>query len=116
MAGHMQHGPYPLQQWISDFWWMGCFVSVLVLSMRVRARGRLLLLVGSPLLIISRLFLGDNCLVELPLLGAMILYAVRYMVRPSKFERIGEHATAPNGGPVTRLGDSGVPEGPPSVS
>lgn len=116
MAGHMQHGPYPLQQWISDFWWMACFVSVLVLSAGIRARGRLLLLAGSPLLIISRLFLGDNSLIELPLLGAMIIYALGYMVRPSKFERIGEQAAAPNGGPATRLGNSGATEGPPSVS
>jgi hypothetical protein len=112
----MQHGPYPLHDWISDFWWMACFGSVLVLSVRIRARGRLLFLVGSLLLIISRLFLGENSLIELPLLGAMIIYALGYLVRPSKFQLVGEQAAPPNGGPATPVGSSGVTEGPPSVS
>jgi hypothetical protein len=116
IGGHMQHGPYPLRDWISDFWWIACFVSVLVLSVRIRARGRLLFLVGSLLLIISRLFLGDNSLIELPLLGAMIIYALGYLVRPSKFKLTGEQSAASNGGPATPVGNSGVAEGPPSVS
>jgi hypothetical protein len=31
-------------------------------------------------------------------------------------ETKGQQSAAPNGGPATRLGNSGVPEGPPSVS
>jgi hypothetical protein len=116
IGGHMIHGPYPLYQCISDFWWMACFASVLVLSARMRSKEKALFLVGSTGLIISRICLGDNSLIELPLLGAMNVYAVGYLVRPARFETNRKPGAAPNGGPAAPSGNSGVTEGPPSVS
>jgi hypothetical protein len=120
MAGHMQHGPYPLYHWISDFWWMACFASVLVFSLRMNAKHRVLFLVGSILLIFSRIpfgsFGGGNVIIELPMLIAMDIYALWYLIRPGRYDRGGEQSAAPNGGPAMQLGNSGVTEGPPSVS
>jgi hypothetical protein len=87
----MQHGPYPLYHWISDYWWMGCLSSVLVFSLRMNAKRRVLFTVGSALLILSRVGLesggGGYELFELPLLIAMDVYAIRYVIRPERFER-----------------------------
>lgn len=43
------------------------------------------------------------------IVGSTVLFVVR---RPNK----AEPGAAPNGGPMTRLGSSGVTDGPPSVS
>ena len=51
-------------------------------------------------------------------LGLMVLSIVG-LLRERKIDRLAkliERDAAPNGGPVTRLGNSGVTEGPPSVS
>ncbi len=103
MAGHMQHPPYPLYQWISDFWWIVCFTSVLVFSLRMNAKRRILLAAGSLLLIVSRIGLGSGggggMLFELPLLAAMDIYSVRYVIRPERFERHGEQDAPPSSRP-----------------
>ena len=90
MAGHMQHGPYPLQEVISDIWWLACGTATLILSVRMRARGRLLFLIGSLLLTLGWIFAGGDLVFSLPLLGAMNVYAIGYLVLPSKFEPGGE--------------------------
>jgi hypothetical protein len=68
MAGHMQHGPYHASDWINDLLWSGCFVSVGVFSVPLHRKRRDLLVVGSVLLVFSRIFLaslGGAVLIEL---------------------------------------------------
>ncbi len=111
----MQHGPYRVYDWLGDFSWMACFTTTLVLAVWTPAKGRALLLVGSVLLIASRLFLGDSTLIQLPLLGAMNVYAVGYLVRPSKFEPGGRQTSGGNASPAAPGRSSEVAEGPTDV-
>jgi hypothetical protein len=107
MAGHMQHGPYPLYQWISEFWWIACFTSVLVFSLSMNAKGGVLFAMGSLLLVLSRIGLGSlggsGMLIELPLLVAMDIYSIRYVIRPKRFELNGEQDAPPNSRPPSQL-------------
>jgi hypothetical protein len=107
MDGHMQHGPYPLYHWISDFWWMACFASVFVFSLKMNAKRRVLSWAGSIFLILSRIGLGSggggNVLIELPLLVAMDIYAIKYVIRPERLERHGEQDTPPSSCPPSQL-------------
>lgn len=116
MAGHMQHGPYPLNHLISDLWWIACFALVLVFAVRMHARGRMLFLVGSIFLIISPYFLWGFIPIELPLLGAMNVYAIGFLIRPSKFQPKIQQGATPVGGPSAQFRNPGVMEGPPSVT
>jgi hypothetical protein len=43
-------------------------------------------LIVTSLLTVSRLLLGEDGLIELPLLGALDVYAIAYLVRPSRFQ------------------------------
>jgi hypothetical protein len=100
MAGHMQHRPYPLYQWISDVGWMACFTSVFVFSLRMNAKRQVLFWAGSIFLILSRIGLGScgggNIFIELPLLVALDIYAIQYLLRPERFARPGEPAAPSN--------------------
>jgi hypothetical protein len=120
MAGHMQHGPYPLYQWISDFWWMACFAAVFVFSLRMNAKRRMLFLAGAISLVLSRIPLeslgGGNVILELPLLIVMVVYSFLFLIRPGRYERPGGPSAALNGAPAAQLGKSEVAAGPPSVS
>ncbi len=49
--------------------------------------------------------------IGLPVLGLYVLVNLRKLIK-----RSGEPAAAPNGGPATPVGNSGVAGGPPSVS
>ena len=94
MCGHMQHGPYSLYHRANDFWWIACFASVLVFSCRMNAKKRALFLIGSFVLVVSRIPLGSlggvGLLIELPLLIAMGIYAINYLIRPERYERVRE--------------------------
>jgi hypothetical protein len=107
MAGHMQHGPYPLYHGISDFWWAACFASVLVLSLTLRAKRRMIFLVGSLALIWLRIPLGSlggaGALIELPCLVTMVVYAILFLVGPGRYERKGEPDAATNSRPSSQL-------------
>jgi len=90
MAGHMQHAPYPLYQWISDFWWMVCFALVFTLSLRLRAKHRMWFLYGSLILILFRIPLGSvgggTIIFELPLLLTIDIFAIKYLVKPASVD------------------------------
>ncbi len=107
MAGHMQHGPYPPYHWTNDFGWIACFASVLVFSLRMNAKGRVLFGAGSVLLILCRIGLGSagggGVLIELPLLVTMDIYSITYVIRPERFERHGEQDASPNSRPPSQL-------------
>ena len=94
MAGHMQHPPIPLYQWISDFWWMACFTSALVFSTRLRAEHKVLFVVGTFVLIVSRIPFGSCCgmafFIELPFLIVIVVCAIKYLVRPAEYIITGE--------------------------
>jgi hypothetical protein len=96
IGGHLAHGPYPAQYWVSDCLALACFSSVAVLAVRMRARGKRFLLLGSLLLVLSWIFGGGIGLFAVPLLGGMDVYALAYLVRPSKFEMNGERSAPPN--------------------
>ncbi len=115
-GGHLAHGPYGVQYWLSDCWALACFASVAVLALRMRARGRVFLLVGSVVLLLSWLLGGGVGLFAAPLLGGMDVYALGYLLAPRRLEINDEPAAAPNGGPATPIGGSGTTQGTPSAS
>src|SRR5262245_60438858 len=90
MAGHMQHGPYPLHEWLNDLWWAACLASVFVFSLTLHAKRRILFLIGSILLILLRVPLGSlggaSSLLELPLLVVMGTYAILFFIRPGRYQ------------------------------
>lgn len=96
----MAHRPYPLYYWGNDFWWVACFASVALLSLRVNAEGRKLFWAGGLLLMFSRIWLaslaGFAVVIEGPLLLAMDFYSIGYVVWPKRFERHAEQVVPPN--------------------
>ncbi len=98
MAGHMHHGPYPLYQWVSDFWWMACFAAVFTFSLRLRAKRRMWFICGSIMLILFRIPLGSvgggSIIFELPVLIVMDVFAIKYLVKPEKYIISGEQGAA----------------------
>jgi hypothetical protein len=91
MAGHMQHAPYSAYDWVNDLLWATCFASVMVLSVSLQARGRLLFLLGSFALILSRIVFeslgGGGILIEAPLLITLDVYGLLYLCCPKRFLR-----------------------------
>ena len=98
MAGHMQHPPYPLYQWISDVWWMGCFAAVVVFSLRLQAKRKRWFFYGSLFLLVSRIPLGGlgggNIMFKIPVLIVMDVFAVKYLVRPNAYVNTGRAASS----------------------
>jgi hypothetical protein len=89
MDGHMQHGPYPVYQWINDILWIACFASVLVFSIKMNAKGKGIFLVCSGLLILIRVTVGEM-VVEIFLLVIMVAYAGAFLIQPGKYEVLQE--------------------------
>jgi hypothetical protein len=88
MAGHMQHPPYPLWQWISDGLWFCCFLLAVGLSIRLKARKQRWFFYGAILLVISRYIGsmgGTAILLETPLLLYLSFLAVRFIVCPRRY-------------------------------
>jgi hypothetical protein len=90
MAGHMQHPPFPLWQWLNDLAWAFCMASCFVLSWKTRAKRIGWLRYGSLACILLRIPLGDlggtAFLVELPLCLWLMVVSVQYLVRTNKME------------------------------
>jgi len=106
MAGHMQHGPHSAGEWINELLWTACFVSVAVISGTLHAKAREVFLVGSIVLVFSRLLLGSlggtGALVELPVLIIMNTLAAGYVIRPQLFVRVPETPLLAVAGSKTR--------------
>jgi len=102
MDGHLAHGPYSLDHWINDFWWMVCFALVGVLSWRMEAGARELFGVGGLLLLFLRIWAqsggGLTLVIEWPLLTTMDFCSILYLVSPQKLERQAKQA-APSDSP-----------------
>ena len=98
MAGHMEHGPYSLYEWVNDFLWIICFAAVLIFSLRLRAKRRMWFICGSILLILSRIPMGSaggsNIIFELPLLIVIVVFAIKYLVKPERYIISGEQSDA----------------------
>ena len=111
MAGHMQHPPYPIGQWVSDSWWISCFACVFVFSLRLHAKGKVWLFYGSLFLIISRIPLGSlgGCNpLELPVIVMMLVVSIRSLLNPKKYLQVGEQR-------VGQASSDGVPPEEPST-
>lgn len=100
MDGHLAHRPYPLHHLINEFWWIVCFTLIAVLSWRMNAEVRKLFGVGGLLLLFLRIWAqsggGLTVVVEGPLLFAMDIYAIGYVVWPKRFERKAEQVAPSN--------------------
>lgn len=91
MAGHMQHGPYPVYQFVTDFWWMVCFAAVFAFSLRLKARRKMWFLCGSLILIVLRIPLDSSGIIfELALLIILDVFAIQYLVKPEEYIASGE--------------------------
>lgn len=113
MAGHMQHPPFPIYQWISDFWWMACLAAVCAFSFRLKAKRKRWFFYGGLLLIISRILLGSlgggNIIFELPILITMDVFAIKYLLKPEKYIISGEKKSG-------QVSSDGAPSDEPSTS
>ncbi len=89
MAGHMQHPPYFLYDFISDWLWVFCFGCVTILSFWLKAKRKWWFLFGPIFLLYFRIKLesmgGCSIIIELPLLIVIIVFAIKYLVNPNKY-------------------------------
>ena len=81
MAGHMQHPPYPLWQYLMDAAWVFAFIVAAVFCWRSNLRLRKTIFLLVVLLFLSRLSLGSGggglFILEFPILVTLMVLAVR---------------------------------------
>ena len=91
MGGHMQHGPYGLKDWLNDLGWIVGFAVVILLSFQIKARYRRWFAWGPLFLTFSRLVMGSGggalLFPEFPILVILVIFALLYLVLPTRFER-----------------------------
>ncbi len=84
--GYMQYDSYRYYQKINDIWWVTCFLAVFGLSFRLQAKGRILFLCGSMMLILLRFPFGGigfgGIIFASLLLFFIVISAIIYLLKP----------------------------------
>ena len=112
MAGHGQHGPYPTWQAASDLFWISSFVIAAVFSLKSRMWSRRKLCVSLLLLLVLRLTLGGDSLLELPLLLLVGVVAIRGLMGPERTPQAAGSSLSdqsPSADVATGLVEHGMP-------
>jgi hypothetical protein len=83
MGGHLAHPIYPIWNWISEYFWLTSYTSVVVFSLRAKVKRKFWCIFGGLFILISRIVLGSGggmlFFIELPIVIYLVFVSFKYI-------------------------------------